>query len=466
MPLPTLHSWREAWIVYRRPQVLAMLLLGFAAGLPFLLVFSTLSRWLAEAGISRTVIGFFSWVGITYSIKVLWAPVVDRLPLPGLTRWLGKRRSWMLLGQLGIAAGLLAMAHIDPRLHTGLFALAALGVAFASATQDVALDAYRIEIIGDEYQGAMAAMYIGGYRLGTLVAGAGALYLAAFLGWTQAYTIMAALMAVGMFTVLKVREPDHAIGRATWENEARVIRYLAGDSRLPPRLRAAVAWFIGAVICPFTDFFARNGRLAIVILLFIGLFRITDITMAAMANPFYYDLGFSKIEVANVTKLLGFFMTLLGAGLGGVLVVRYGIGRPLLAGAVAVVLTNLLFALMALIGHDLVMLSVVISADSFSGGFATSAFIAYLSSLTNRAYTATQYALFSSLMTLVPKIVAGFSGLVVDASDYVTFFLYASALGLPAIGLAWYLLRQSSPLANSSGRNAEGAETQRAQSNG
>ena len=444
MALPTLHSWREAWIVYRRPQAVAMLLLGFAAGLPFLLVFSTLSRWLAEVGISRTVIGFFSWVGITYSIKVLWAPVVDRLPLPFLTRLLGKRRSWMLAGQLGIAGGLLAMAHIDPVMHTGWFALAALGVAFASATQDVALDAYRIEIIGSEYQGAMAAMYIGGYRLGTLVAGAGALYLAEFLGWSQAYTIMAALMGVGMFTVFWAAEPVHRMRSETDANEARVIRYLAGDSRLPSRLRALVAWFIGAVVCPFTDFFSRNGRLAIVILLFIGLFRITDITMASMANPFYYDLGFSKIEVANVTKLLGFFMTLLGAGIGGMLVVRFGIPRPLLAGAVAVVVTNLLFALMAWIGHDIVMLSVVISADSFSGGFATAAFIAYLSSLTNQAYTATQYALFSSLMTLVPKIVAGFSGVIVDATYYVTFFLYASAIGLPAIGLAWYLLRQES----------------------
>ncbi len=437
---PPVHSWREASRVYFKRQVVSMLFLGFAAGLPFLLVFSTLSRWLAEVGISRTVIGFFSWVGITYSIKVLWAPVVDRLPLPGLTQWLGKRRSWMLLGQLGILLGLLAMAFIPPQEHLTLFALAALLVAFSSATQDVALDAYRIEIIAAEYQGAMSAMYIGGYRLGTLVAGAGALYLAEFQGWSQAYLIMALLMLVGMIAVLLVAEPEHKISLTTYENEERVIHYLEDSAHLPDWLRKLVAWFIGAVVCPFTDFFSRNGSLAITILLLISLFRITDITMASMANPFYFDLGYSKIEVANITKLVGFFMTLGGAALGGILVVRYGIMRPLLAGAISVALTNLLFAVMAWTGYDLIMLTLVISADSLSGGFATAAFIAYLSSLTNQAYTATQYALFSSLMTLVPKILAGFSGIIVDAQGYVFFFIYASITGIPAIGLVLYLM--------------------------
>jgi len=443
--------------VYFRPQVVSMLFLGFAAGLPFLLVFSTLSRWLAEVGISRTVIGFFSWVGITYSIKVLWAPVIDRLPLPGLTRWLGKRRSWMLLGQTGILVGLLIMASLNPAEHTAGFALAALLVAFASATQDVALDAYRIEIIAVEYQGAMSAMYIAGYRFGTLVAGAGALYLAEFTGWASAYSVMAALMLVGMIAVLLVREPVHVVNHATYENEARVIRYLEGSAHLPDHWRRLVAWFIGAVVCPFTDFFRRNGSLALIILLLISVFRITDITMASMANPFYYDLGYSKIDVANYTKLLGFFMTLFGAALGGILVVRYGIMRPLLAGAIAVALTNLLFAVMAYTGYDLVMLALVISADSLSGGFATAAFIAYLSGLTNTAYTATQYALFSSLMTLVPKILAGFSGIIVDAQGYVFFFIYASATGVPAILLVWYLMNQgrvtrNSPIPSSTNR--------------
>lgn len=437
-----LHSWREALSVYLQSRVLTMLFLGFAAGLPFLLVFSTLSRWLAEVGISRTLIGFFSWVGITYSIKVLWAPVIDRLPLPGLTRLLGKRRSWMLLGQAGILLGLLCMANIQPAEHIGLFALAALLVAFASATQDVALDAYRIEIIATEYQGAMSAMYIAGYRLGTLVAGAGALYLAEYTGWAMAYTVMAVLMLIGILTVILVPEPEHSISQTTYENEERVIRYLEGSAHMPAWVRNITAWFIGAVVCPFTDFFQRNGSLAITILLLISVFRITDITMASMANPFYFDLGYSKVEVANITKLVGFFMTLAGAALGGILVVRYGIMRPLLAGAVAVALTNLLFAVMAGTGYDLRFLALVISADSLSGGFATAAFIAYLSSLTNQAYTATQYALFSSLMTLVPKILAGFSGIIVDTHGYIFFFIYASVTGIPAILLVVYLMNR------------------------
>jgi MFS transporter, PAT family, beta-lactamase induction signal transducer AmpG len=286
-------------------------------------------------------------------------------------------------------------------------------------------------------------MYIGGYRLGTLVAGAGALYLAEFYSWAVAYSVMAALMLVGMITVLLVPEPVHLISRATYENEARVIRYLEGSAHLPDGLRRITAWFIGAVVCPFMDFFARNGSLAITILLLISVFRITDITMASMANPFYYDLGYSKVEVANYTKLFGFFMTLTGAALGGILVVRYGIMRPLLVGAVSVALTNLLFAVMAWTGYDLRFLALVIGADSLSGGFATAAFIAYLSSLTNQAYTATQYALFSSLMTLVPKILAGFSGIIVDLHGYVFFFIYASVTGIPAILLVLYLMRHN-----------------------
>ncbi|UCE90565.1 MAG: AmpG family muropeptide MFS transporter [Pseudomonadota bacterium] len=418
-----------------------MLFLGFSAGLPYLLMFGTLSAWLAEAGISRTVIGFFSWVGITYSIKVLWAPVVDRVPLPVLTRVLGRRRSWMLVAQIGIAAGLVGMAGTDPGRHTVAMALFALLVAFASATQDVSIDAYRIEALDKEYQGAMAATYILGWRLGWLVSGAGALYLADFINWTVSYMAMAVLMGVGIATVLMIREPERPVTEATLLREERVVRFLENSAHLPERMRNAGAWFIGAVICPFTDFFARQGALAVVILLFISLFRISDITMGVMANPFYIDLGFTKTEIANVTKVFGFFMLIAGAMSGGVLVMRFGIMRTLMLGAVLVVATNLLFAWLAMVGYDIAWLAAVISADNFAGGLASAAFIAYLSSLTNTAYTATQYALFSSLMTLIPKIVAGFSGIVVDAQGYVFFFIYAAAVGVPAIFLVLYLMR-------------------------
>jgi len=435
-------SWREAFRVYFQPRVLAMLFLGFAAGLPFLLVFSTLSAWLTESGLTRSAIGFFSWVGITYSIKVLWAPVVDRLPLPLLDRWLGRRRSWMLLAQCGIIVGLLGMAGARPQEQVLTIALFALLVAFSSATQDVALDAFRIESIDKEFQGAMAAMYIGGYRLGLLVSGAGAFYLAEFWGWPLAYLGMAGCMLVGVVTVLIVREPDIRRDTQAYAREERVIDYLENSAHLPDVWRKSAAWFIGAVVCPFTDFFQRNGAKALLILLFISVFRISDITMGVMANPFYLDMGFSKIEIANITKFFGFFMTIIGAAIGGIFVVRFGIMRPLLLGAVMVASTNLLFAMLAGMEPNLIMLALVISADNLSGGLATSAFIAYLSSLTNSAYTATQYALFSSLMTLAPKILAGFSGMVVDAQGYVFFFTYAAVTGIPAILLVLYLMRQ------------------------
>ncbi|MDX1824693.1 MAG: MFS transporter, partial [Thiohalomonadales bacterium] len=286
-----------------------MLFLGFAAGLPFLLVFGTLFAWLTTAGISRTVIGFFSWVGITYSIKVLWAPVVDRVALPFLDRVFGRRRSWMLLAQVGIMLGLLGMAGVEPENNVTAMALFALLVAFSSATQDVALDAYRIESVAKEVQGAMAAMYIGGYRLGLLVAGAGALYLAKYTNWHVTYVAMAGLMLVGVVTVLLIREPDTMINTNTLQREQRVIDFLENSAHLPNVLRQPIAWFIGAVICPFTDFFQRNGSMALIILLFISVFRISDITMGVMANPFYLDMGFSLEDIANITKVFGFFMT-------------------------------------------------------------------------------------------------------------------------------------------------------------
>ena len=434
--------WLEALRVYRHPRVVAMLFLGFSAGLPFLLLFSTLSARLSDANVSHGAIGFFSWVGITYSIKVLWAPVVDRVRIPWLTRMLGKRRSWMLVAQLGIALGLLGMATIDPAQQLAYTAAFALVVAFGSATQDVAIDAYRIEAVIEERQAAMAATYILGYRVALLVAGAGALYIAEFGSWSAAYVSMAALMSVGMLTVLAIAEPEHTVARDAYQREARVVAFMERSAHLPPRLREAMAWFIGAMVCPFLDFFARNGvKLALMMLLFIGVFRVSDITMGVMANPFYLDLGFNKAEIASVTKVFGFFMTIIGAAAGGLLVVRYGIMRPLLLSAVLAAATNLLFSLMAVMGPDLGLLAVTISADNLVGGLAGSVFIAYLSSLTNTAYTATQYALFSSLMTLPGKFIGGFSGLVVEAQGYFFFFIYSAIIGVPAVLMVLYLMR-------------------------
>lgn len=434
-----LHSWRDAFLVYIHPRVLGMLFLGFSAGLPFLLVFSTLSAWLTEAGISRSAIGFFSWIGITYSIKIFWAPVVDRLPLPLLTRLLGRRRSWMLIAQAGIALGLLGMSISNPQ-HTTSLALFALLVAFSSATQDISIDAYRIEAVIQEYQGAMAAMYMFGYRLALLVAGAGALLIAAHSSWHHTYAVMAILMSVGAVTVLIIREPQAPVAPGTEQREQKIIDKLEhGEPRQSWRHRVISA-FSRSVAAPFADFFARNGGLAIVILMLIGTFRLTDITMGIMANPFYLDLGYTKTQIAEVTKVFGFFMTLLGAGAGGVIITRYGLLRPLLIGGILAAVTNLFFAYLATVQPNLNLLAMVVTADNLSGGFAGAAFIAYLSSLTNTAYTATQYALFSSLMTLPAKFLGGFSGILVDGYGYASFFIYTALLGVPAVLLVAYLI--------------------------
>jgi len=438
------HNWKESVTVYARPRVLGMLFLGFSAGLPFLLVFSTLGAWLTEANVSRTTIGFFSWIGIMYSVKVFWAPIVDRVPLPLLSQLLGQRRSWLLLAQSGIASGLLLLAFTTPANHIQLFALYALLVAFSSATQDIVIDAYRIEAIESEYQAAMSATYVLGYRVGTLFAGAGALYIADFINWQIAYICMAMLTSVGIIATLIVREPDHRIKPSTLAQEEQLISKVEQRIHIKGHLLQFIDWFTAAVIAPFTEFFQRNGHLALIILLLIASYRVTDITMASMANPFYLDLGFSLSEIASITKLFGFFLTITGAALGGILVMRYGIMPILLSGGLLVVLTNLLFAWLSQIGHDMTMLAVVIGADSLAGGIAAAVFIAYLSSLTNTAYTATQYALFSSLMTFFPKVIAGFSGIVVDHFGYFTFYIYSSMLGLPAILIILYLMRQPS----------------------
>ena len=436
------RGWREALAAYREPRIFAMLCLGFSAGLPFLLVFATLSAWLTQADVSRTTIGLFSWVGITYSIKVFWAPVVDRLPLPLMTRVLGRRRGWMLLAQFGIAAGLLGLAGSDPGVSLTPVAWFALLVAFSSATQDIAVDAWRIEAAPLEEQGAMAAAYQLGYRIALLVAGAGALFLAAEYSWALAYTAMAACVGVGIVTCLLIREP------AAQDNEALSAAAAAAVQRwahLPPRVAAALGWFTSAVVGPFVDFFRRNGlRLGLTILLFIGLFRVTDITMGVMANPFYLDAGYTLKEVAAIAKGFGVLMTILGAIAGGVVVARLGPERSLVLGGLLVIATNLCFAVLALSPDPgIAGLALVISADNFSGGLAGTAFIASLSGLTNVAYTATQYALFSSLFTLPGKVIAGGSGWIVDAAGYPLFFVYTSLLGLPALLIILYLIRQA-----------------------
>jgi PAT family beta-lactamase induction signal transducer AmpG len=426
-----------------------MFFLGFAAGLPLLLVLGTLSFRLREAGIDRTTIGYLSWVGLAYGFKWAWAPLVDRLPLPGLTRALGRRRAWLLLSQLAIVGGLVAMAFADPASGLRALTFAALVVAFASATQDIALDAYRIESAVVEKQGALAAMYQTGYRLAMIWAGAGVLWIAAMSAggarghdagaWTTAYLAMAASMAVGIVAVLLSPEPVRA-----------ALPPLPSGGSAPDRL---AAWLQSAVVGPFADFLRRYRWQALLLLALIATYRISDIVMGIMANPFYVDMGFTKEEVAAVSKVYGVIMTLVGAFVGGALALRLGVLRVLMLGAVLSAASNLLFAWLATRGHDLGGLIFVISADNLSAGIASAAFIAYLSGLTNVAYSATQYALFSSVMLLLPKFVAGFSGALVDAYGYVAFFVSTAALGVPVLLLVWLAgrVRRARPIGEGQG---------------
>ena len=386
------------------------------------------------------MIGYISWVAILYGLKFVWAPLVDRLPLPILTKTLGHRRSWMLLAQIGVICGLWMMATSDPVTELTRLTLFALLVAFSSATQDISIDAWRIEAAPDAQQGAMAGMYQLGYRLGLILSGGGAFLIAGSFSWSTAYFMMGLAMSVGIITTLLVIEPERQTAQQTWLQEDRVTKFLRNSSHIPKNIRYLVAWMIGAVVCPFTDFFARKGiTAALVILIFIGLFRISDITMGVMAGPFYADMGYTETQVGLVSKTFGVFVTIFGALLGGILIMRYGFMRMLVVAAALVMLTNLVFAWLATQEPETSLLALVIAADNLSAGIAGSTFIAYLSSLTSRAYTATQYALFSSLMLLPAKFIGGFSGQIVDGYGYVSFFIYASLLGVPALLLAIYM---------------------------
>ncbi len=437
-PAGRIAAWIDALRVYTEAATWRMLFLGFSAGLPLLLVLGTLSFRLREAGIDRTTIGYLSWVGLAYGFKWAWAPLVDRLPLPGLTRWLGRRRSWLLLSQLAISGGLVGMALNDPKLQLQAVVVCALVVAFASATQDIALDAFRIESAGTERQAALAAAYQTGYRLAMIWAGAGVLWIAARAeaapaaaaaahaagavaqaaaayqngAWQAAYLAMAASMAVGIVTVLLSPEPARR--------------------ELPPA-RNAATFLREAVVEPFADFIRRYRGQAAIVLALIAVYRISDVVMGIMANPFYVDMGFTKEEVAAVSKVYGVVMTLLGAFVGGVMAMRLGVMRVLMLGAILSAASNLLFAWLGSRGHDVQALVFVVSADNLAGGIASAAFIAYLSSLTNVSYSATQYALFSSVMLLAPKWIAGFSGQFVDSFGYAPFFLSTAALGVPVL---------------------------------
>ncbi len=510
-PKNAIPVWREklqAWLV---PGSFAMFFFGFAAGLPLLLIFSTLSMWLREAGVSRSAVTFFSWAALAYSFKFIWAPLVDLLPIPLLTRLLGRRRGWLCLAQLGVIASIIAMALIDPAVssagsgsHALLFmSLATVGLGFSSATQDTVIDAYRIECATKEYQALLASIYIAGYRVGMLVSGAGSLFLAQALGtsvqaysyaaWRSTYLMMALVMVVGLGTTLVVREPErdgiqeyrYPGGQylrllvlffccvavfafsffygGVWLEPVKELAqsayaaFFIESGRLLASLgcTASVAWLFvatGAVdrqmvrqsyIAPVADFFVRYGvKSALIILLLIGCYRFSDIVLGVISNVFYLDLGFSKADIAAVSKTFGLFMGLLGGFLGGGLALRYGVYKILLLGAVLSAATNVLFLLLTRVGSDIPMLALVIGADNLAAGVAGAAFVAFLSSLTSYSFTAVQYAIFSSLMTLMPKFIGGYSGTIVASAGYDLFFLFTAVAGIPVVVLIWLVWKK------------------------
>ena len=491
-------GWRESMAVIWHRKTLIMLCLGFSAGIPILLIFSSLSLWLREAGVERATVTFFSWAALGYSFKFVWAPLVDRLPLPVLSAWLGRRRSWLLVSQLLVMTAIAGMAQVDPASSEhALVVMAGFAVmlGFSSATQDIVIDAYRIESADVRLQAVMASSYIAGYRLGMIVAGAGALFLAAYWGstahgysyeaWRWTYWCMVAAMGVGVVTTLSIAEPSVALREPeSQRHHARLLvvflltvvafvttfyqlgtplhtvtealhwgaagqllgatvrlglsigaAYLAG--RLLVRLGvvpvavAKVTW-----VAPVADFFERYGAsTAWLILALIGLYRISDIVLGVISNVFYQDMGFTKPEIAAAVKTFGVLVSILGGFLGGVLANRFGVMRSLMWGGILSAGTNVMFVGLANAGHDLNWLYAVVAADNLAAGLASAAFVAFLSSLTQVSFTAVQYAIFSSLMTLLPKTLGGYSGSMVDAMGYPWFFVLTALLGLPVLVL-------------------------------
>jgi PAT family beta-lactamase induction signal transducer AmpG len=424
---------RDGWLaglrVYARPRLIAILLMGFSSGLPLVLTAGTLSYWLADLGVSLTAIGLFGLVRSPYSFKFLWSPLIDRLPIPVLTARLGRRRSWALAIQIALMLAIFALGATDPRADPTATVVAALVVAFLSASQDIVIDAYRIELLLPDEQGAGAAATQWGYRFGMLASGAGALYAVGFGGWHFAYTVMAALMLIGMATVWFTPEPD---GNA--------VPGMAPETAEGSRL---AGWLRGAVVAPFVDMYARHGALPLAaIILFIVLYKFGDALAGSMANPLYVFLGFTPAEVATIAKVYGVFATMAGVALGGVVVLRAGLFPALLVCGGAQALSNLMYAVQVWAGHDVAVLAVTIGAENLTGGMASAAFVAYLSGLCSRDFTATQYALLSSLATVGLNVLAASGGYLAEHLGWIPFFVASTLACIPGLVLLLWLMRR------------------------
>lgn len=443
------RSWTSGFAAYADRRVLMVLLLGFSSGLPLLLTFSTLSAWLKGEGISRTAIGVFALVGTPYALKFLWSPLIDRLPLPILTRLLGRRRGWGVLIQALLIVFILGLGSTDPARQIWLTAVLAVVVAFLSASQDIVIDAYRVEILSDEQQGPGAGAVQAGYRIAMLAAGAGALLVASQWGWFAAYATMAALVGVGMAVFLLGPEPEIKVSAATAERERRAAEYLEARPHLRGTPAKVAAWLYGAVVCPFADFMARPAWWAV--LLFVIGYKMGEAMAGAMANTLYIEMGFALDEIAWVSKIFGFGATVAGTVIGGALVARLGVMRALLVFGVLQSLGNLFYVVQALAGHNVWALALCVAAENLTAGMAGSALVAYISGLCNLAYTATQYALLSSLTAVGRTLFASASGKLADMFGWVDFFLLTTVVTLPALLILPWLMRQQVRVASKPG---------------
>ncbi len=487
-------SWSESLKAYLDRRAIIMLFLGFVAGIPILLIFSSLSLWLREAGIDRTVVTMFSWAALGYAFKFIWAPLIDAIPLPVLTKWLGRRRSWILVSQIMIVIAICTMANVNPAVEGSLFLMAvgAVLLGFSSATQDIVIDAYRIELAPPSLQAVLSAMYVTGYRLGMIVAGAGALYLADYFGstealysyeaWRNTYWIMAGVMGIGIVTTLMIREPisqkviverktsDYTrlvlvfaisivgfvivfanMGSLLPETESVLLSFLLEVVRMLISLAVALAIGYGLVqaklvgkefayttwIEPIVDFFRRYGKKALLLLALIGLYRISDIVAGVISNVFYQDMQFTKVDIANAVKLVGVVMAIGGGFLGGILAQKMRIMRAMMVGAILACVTNLLFILLTYHPGSLPYMYLAVILDNLAAGLASAVFIAFLSALTSVKFTAVQYSIFSSLMVLLPKVIGGYSGAIVDSTSYPFFFMFTFAIGIPILWLIY-----------------------------
>ena len=574
-------SWAEAAKAYLDSRVIIMLFLGFSAGIPILLIFSSLSLWLREAGIDRGVVTMFSWAALGYSFKFIWAPLIDALPVPFLTKWLGRRRSWMVVSQLLIVLAIFLMATVNPISEDVLVYMAGAAVllGFSSATQDIVIDAYRIELAPPSMQSILSSIYVSGYRIGMIVAGAGALYLADYFGstesfysyeaWRNTYYIMAGVMTLGILTTFASYEPTAEILQNNKQrNNLKVFLIYSALLLIPALLFSAIYlvnilinkvfdssialipliampsikfYFLALVACapllllyfminqpkiinkaplvaetredyvrlvllfvfavvafiaayvligqglpefegvfvsfisetlhlltslavalaagyalvkvglvkkeiamatwiePILDFFRRYGKKALLLLALIGLYRISDIVAGVISNVFYQDMGFSKTDIANAVKLVGVIMAIAGGFLGGLLAQRFRIMHAMMIGAILACATNLLFVVLTYNPGSLPIMYMAVIFDNLAAGLASAVFIALLSALTSIRFTAVQYAIFSSLMTLIPKVMGGYSGSIVDSMGYPFFFIFTFAIGIPILALIYFV---------------------------